>query len=64
MTGGQMAPTSLVGQKTATSPYGRDAETMGFPLDLPKILTQVEGTVYVASVSVFFQPARRTGGLL
>lgn len=52
MTGGQMAPTSLVGQKTATSPYGRDAATMGFPLDLPKVLSQVEGAVYVASVSV------------
>lgn len=52
MTGGQMAPTSLVGQKTSTSPYGRDSVTMGFPLDLPKVLTQVEGAVYVASVSV------------
>ena len=52
MTGGQMAPTSLIGQKTATSPYGRDAETMGYPLDLPKILSQIEGAVYVASVSV------------
>lgn len=52
MTGGQMAPTSLIGQKTATSPYGREAATMGFPLDLPKLLTQVEGAAYVASVSV------------
>ena len=52
MTGGQMAPTSLVGQKTSTSPYGRDAETMGYPLDLPKVLTQIGGAVYVASVSV------------
>lgn len=52
MTGGQMAPTSLIGQKTSTSPYGRDAETMGYPLDLPKVLTQIEGAVYVASVSV------------
>lgn len=52
MTGGQMAPTSLVGMKTSTSPYGRDASTMGFPIDLPKVLTQVEGAVFVASVSV------------
>ena len=52
MTGGQMAPTSLLGQKTSTSPYGRDAFSMGFPMDLPKVLTQVEGAVYVASVSV------------
>ncbi len=47
-----MAPTSLVGQRTSTSPYGREAETMGYPLDLPKVLTQIEGAVYVASVSV------------
>lgn len=52
MTGGQMAPTTLLGMKTATSPYGRDAGTMGYPLDLPKVLTQVEGAAYVASVSV------------
>ena len=52
MTGGQMAPTTLLGQKTSTSPYGRDSFSMGFPMDLPKVLTQVEGAVYVASVSV------------
>lgn len=52
MTGGQMAPTSLIGQKTSTSPFGRDAATMGYPLDLPKLVSQVEGAVYVASVSV------------
>lgn len=52
MTGGQMAPTSLIGQQTSTSPYGRAAETMGYPMDLPRILTQVEGAAYVASVSV------------
>ncbi len=52
MTGGQMAPTSLVGMKTSTSPHGRDAATMGYPLDLPKVLAQVEGAAYVASVSV------------
>lgn len=52
MTGGQMAPTSLLGQKTSTSPFGRDAATMGYPLDLPKLVSQVEGAAYVASVSV------------
>lgn len=52
MTGGQMAPTTLVGQRTSTSPYGRDSGQMGFPLDMPKLLNQVEGAVYVASVSV------------
>ncbi|MHB1651105.1 MAG: thiamine pyrophosphate-dependent enzyme [Desulfitobacteriaceae bacterium] len=52
MTGGQMAPTSLIGQKTSTSPFGRDAATMGYPLDLPKLVSQVEGAIYVAAVSV------------
>jgi len=52
MTGGQMAPTSLVGQKTSTSPYGRDAVTTGFPLDLPMLISHIPGAAYVASVSV------------
>lgn len=52
MTGGQMAPTTLVGQKTSTSPYGREATSAGFPLDMPKLLSQVEGAAYVASVTV------------
>jgi 2-oxoglutarate/2-oxoacid ferredoxin oxidoreductase subunit beta len=52
MTGGQMAPTSLIGQKTATSPYGRDAATTGFPLDLPLLMSHIPGAAYVASVSV------------
>ncbi|MDR3270908.1 MAG: 2-oxoglutarate oxidoreductase [Peptococcaceae bacterium] len=52
MTGGQMSPTSWVGQKTATSPYGRDVELNGQPLDLPLLLSQVDGAAYVASVSV------------
>lgn len=52
MTGGQMAPTTLVGQRTSTSPYGRDSGQMGFPLDMPKLLNQVDGAAYVASVSV------------
>lgn len=52
MTGGQMAPTTLMGQKTATSPYGREAANAGYPLDLPLVLTQVQGAAYVASVAV------------
>ncbi|WP_312476233.1 thiamine pyrophosphate-dependent enzyme [Neobacillus sp.] len=52
MTGGQMAPTSLIGQKTATSPYGRDADLAGFPLDLPLMMSTIRGAAYVASVSV------------
>lgn len=52
MTGGQMAPTSLVGQKTSTSPLGRDAATAGYPLDLPLLMSSIHGAAYVASVSV------------
>ena len=52
MTGGQMAPTSLVGQKTSTSPYGRDAVTTGYPIDLPMLISHIPGAAYVASVSV------------
>lgn len=52
MTGGQMAPTTLIGMKSTTSPYGRDVSLMGYPLDLPKIIASLEAPVYVASVSV------------
>ncbi|WP_339060995.1 thiamine pyrophosphate-dependent enzyme [Tepidibacillus marianensis] len=52
MTGGQMAPTSIIGQKTSTSPYGRDANMTGYPLDLPLLISHIPGAAYVASVSV------------
>ncbi len=52
MTGGQMAPTSLIGQKTSTSPYGRDSSQSGYPLDFPLLISQIPGAAYVASVSV------------
>ncbi|GBF12590.1 thiamine pyrophosphate-dependent enzyme [Tepidibacillus infernus] len=52
MTGGQMAPTSLIGQKTSTSPYGREASQAGYPLDLPLLISHIPGAAYVASVSV------------
>ncbi|MFZ7102646.1 MAG: thiamine pyrophosphate-dependent enzyme [Peptococcaceae bacterium] len=52
MTGGQMAPTTLKGMKTTTSPYGRDLAVNGYPIDLPKIVATLDGAVYVASVSV------------
>ena len=52
MTGGQMAPTTLEGMKTSTSPYGRDVISSGYPIDLPQIVSNLEGAVYVASVSV------------
>ncbi len=52
MTGGQMAPTSLVGQVTQTTPYGRNPETQGYPIRVCEMLSQVEGTTYAARVAV------------
>lgn len=52
MTGGQMAPTTLIGQKATTSPYGRDAATMGMPLRVSEMLATIDGAVFVERVSV------------
>ncbi len=52
MTGGQMAPTSLLGQVTQTSPYGRDAEKQGYPLKVCEMLSTIDGCAYIARVSV------------
>ena len=52
MTGGQMAPTTLVGQRTTSTPRGRDPATTGYPLKLPEMLAGLEGTSYIARVSV------------
>jgi 2-oxoglutarate ferredoxin oxidoreductase subunit beta len=52
MTGGQMAPTTLEGQKTTTSPYGRDIEEAGYPMKMSEMLSTLEGAAYVARVSV------------
>ena len=52
MTGGQMAPTTLLGQVTATTPYGRKAELNGYPLKITELLAQLEGTCYVTRQSV------------
>lgn len=46
MTGGQMAPTSLPGQKTTSSPFGRDIQLAGYPLHMAELLAGVPGTVY------------------
>jgi 2-oxoglutarate/2-oxoacid ferredoxin oxidoreductase subunit beta len=46
MTGGQMAPTTLPGQKTTSSPLGRDVEQAGFPLHMAEMLAVMEGTGY------------------
>ena len=52
MTGGQMAPTSLPGQVTQTSPYGRDTSLCGFPVKICEMLSQLEGPEYLARVAV------------
>jgi len=52
MTGGQMAPTTLLGQRTTSSPLGRDRVTMGFPLRITEMLAQLPGVAYAARTSV------------
>ncbi len=54
MTGGQMAPTTLVGQKATTAPHGRDPEGagMGYPIRVIEMLATLEGTKYLARGSV------------
>lgn len=52
MTGGQMAPTTLIGQKTATSPYGRRVDLNGYPLEITNLLKELDGTCYVTRQSV------------
>ncbi len=52
MTGGQMAPTTLPGQKTTSSPTGRDVEQMGYPLHMSEILSTLDGAGYVVRRSL------------
>lgn len=52
MTGGQMAPTTLPGQKTTTTPGGRDVRQAGHPLRVSEMLATLDGTVYIERVSV------------
>ncbi len=52
MTGGQMAPTSLVGQVTQTSPYGRDPKVCGYPVRICEMISQLEGPEYLERVAV------------
>jgi len=59
MTGGQMAPTTLVGMKTATCPYGRDVAIHGYPLKMTEIAATLEGTAYVTRQAVHTVPAIR-----
>jgi 2-oxoglutarate ferredoxin oxidoreductase subunit beta len=52
MTGGQMAPTTLIGQKTTTSPYGRDEATTGKPIKMSELLATIDGAKFVERVAV------------
>jgi 2-oxoglutarate ferredoxin oxidoreductase subunit beta len=52
MTGGQMAPTTLVGQKSTTSPLGRNPETEGYPIKMCELISQLTSPVYVARFAV------------
>ena len=59
MTGGQMAPTTLAGMKSSTSPYGRDTATMGNPLKITELIANLPGTIYVTRQSVHTPAAVR-----
>ncbi|MDI3522616.1 MAG: 2-oxoglutarate/2-oxoacid ferredoxin oxidoreductase subunit beta [Bacillota bacterium] len=52
MTGGQMAPTTLAGQKTTTSPYGRDVKLCGYPIRMAELLATLEAPKFIARVAV------------
>ncbi len=59
MTGGQMAPTTLLGMKTATTPYGRRADLNGYPLRITELMAQLDGTCYITRQSVHTPAAVR-----
>ncbi len=59
MTGGQMAPTTLIGQKTATTPYGRRVDLNGYPIKISDILAGLDGTCYVTRQAVHTPAAVR-----
>jgi 2-oxoglutarate ferredoxin oxidoreductase subunit beta len=52
MTGGQMAPTTMPGQRTQTTPFGRDVKKAGFPIRVCEMLSTLEGVAYAERVSV------------
>jgi len=52
MTGGQMAPTTMPGQVTQTSPYGRDPQAVGYPVKVSELLSNVDGATYIERVAV------------
>jgi 2-oxoisovalerate ferredoxin oxidoreductase beta subunit len=53
MTGGQMAPTTLIDQRTTTTPYGRNAGNEGFPIKVAELISQLHAPVYVERVALF-----------
>ncbi|ADH61563.1 thiamine pyrophosphate protein domain protein TPP-binding protein [Thermoanaerobacter mathranii subsp. mathranii str. A3] len=53
MTGGQMAPTTLIGQETITTPYGRKPEINGYPIRVSEMLATLDGTAYIERVAVY-----------
>ncbi len=57
MTGGQMAPTTLEGMVTSTTPYGRRVDINGYPLNISRLLAQLPGTCLVTRQSVHTAPA-------
>lgn len=59
MTGGQMAPTTLLGMVTSTTPFGRESAVMGFPLKITDLVAQLPGTYYVTRQSVHTPTAVR-----
>lgn len=59
MTGGQMSPSTLVGMKASTCPYGRDVALNGYPMKISNILAELEGTCYVTRQSVHSAAAVR-----
>ena len=59
MTGGQMAPTTLVGMKSATTPYGRNVDLNGYPLRMTELLATLPGTYYITRQSVHTPAAVR-----
>jgi len=52
MTGGQMAPTTLMGMKTSTTPYGRNAQEHGYPMHVCEVLNQLTAPSYLARVTL------------
>lgn len=65
MTGGQMSPTTILGAKTATSPYGRRSDINGFPLHVANVVALLDGTCYVTRQAVHtVQAVRKTKAAL